>query len=105
MSGRQTPWGESLSHHKYAEGIIFYETGRHGGIKLSPQRNAEVHWALRQDDGWYEEDCEALKVIISFPSTFSMETPQSLKNIERELARWFPKEYRLWKKEEGGSSC
>jgi hypothetical protein len=100
MPGQQTPWGEALSEHEYAEGIVFYETGRHGGFKLTPTRNAEVHQALRNESGWYEEDCEALKVLATFPKVF--ETENVGVDVEAEIKRWFPREYRSWK---GATTC
>jgi len=55
----------------YGEGIVFYSTPSHGGFKLDEVRNALVPEALRNADGWYEEDCEWAKVAVSFPALFT----------------------------------
>lgn len=66
-----TPWGKSQSKQKVVRGINFYSTAGHGGYKVSKKLNASIPDCLRNEDGWYEEDCEYLKVIISFPQYFS----------------------------------
>ena len=66
----RTPWGESQESKKYARGIVFYYTASHGGFHLSHGMNAHVPSFMRNEDGWYEEDCEAVKVIISFDYLF-----------------------------------
>jgi uncharacterized protein DUF7007 len=87
-----TPWGEALDHTRCGDGVDLYITGGHGGIHLSPERNCQVPGPLRQASGWYEEDCEANKVVITFPDLFT--------EAQVELARvavqeWFPAEYGL----------
>jgi hypothetical protein len=66
-----TPWGPADSIDIVARGIISYGTECHGGFFLSPDRNAKVHPVLRNDEGWYEEDCEWSKVVYTFPKYFS----------------------------------
>ena len=85
-----TPWGPSQHAHAYAEGVVFHETASHGGFHLDYQRNAKVHPALRNADGWYEEDCEAAKIIASFPSLFSEDAARA---AHRTLKNWFPDAY------------
>lgn len=87
-----TPWGLSDYQEDIAPGMTLYGTPSHGGIKLSPELNKAVHPALRNEDGWYEEDCEILKVIYSFPMFF----PEH--NYERTilgLRHWFTEAFAI----------
>ena len=65
-----TPWGPAQASSRYAEGIVFHSTAGHGGFHLDPARNARVHPAYRNRDGWYEEDSEWAKVAVTFPEHF-----------------------------------
>lgn len=85
-----TPWGKAQTTDVLAEGIVFYSTASHGGFKLDRTRNALVHPAWRDRGGWYEEDCEAAKVIVTFPSLFSEKTVEA---AHRTLKNWFPDAY------------
>lgn len=82
-----TPWGTAQYGYKYAAGINSYSCAGHGGFKLSPTRNAEVHEALRNDNGFYEEDCEWAAVAVTFPEAF----PQNhVRKAVRSLRDWNP---------------
>lgn len=66
-----TPWGWSQMATVYAEGVVSHVTASHGGFHLSPERNAQVHTALRSSDCYYEEDCCWAAVAITFPDLFT----------------------------------
>lgn len=73
-----SPWGTPDSQENVAEGIAFIETPSHGGFYLSPLRNARVPQEWREASfnrqglsGWYEEDCDAALVVVTFPEFFS----------------------------------
>lgn len=66
-----TPWGRAQGGTRYTQGITSYHTAGHGGTKLSASMNAKMPDILRNDDGWYEEDCEATKVMFAFPEFFT----------------------------------
>lgn len=101
--GSRTPWGEADYHVNYAPGIDSVSTPGHGGIKLSADRNKEVHPAWRQPNGWYEEDCDWAIAAYTFPHEtrptkrtgytrdFSFE--EHLENISDSLRRWRPYEW------------
>ena len=82
----RTPWGNAQTAHVHAEGIIFYSTASHGGFLLAHVRNALIHPTWRNPDGWYEEDCEASKVIVTFPSLFS---EKAVEAAHQTLKNWF----------------
>jgi hypothetical protein len=66
-SNEYTRWGRSQDAKLYAEGIVFHSTASHGGLVLSPERNAKVHPMLRDSAGCYEEDCHWSAVALTFP--------------------------------------
>lgn len=66
----QTPWGTSQYERQLGEGIIFYGTAGHGGAKVQHEQNLLIPPALRNKNGWYEEDCEIEKLCFVFPHLF-----------------------------------
>ena len=88
--GTRTPWGTSDHSEKVAPGIIFYGTPSHGGYHLSPKRNAKVAEPLRRKDGWYEEDCDYARVLLTFPELFA---PERVAEAKRSVKSWAPDEY------------
>lgn len=78
-----TPWGKSDHEKVYARGIVFYGTPRHGGFHVSKKLNEKIPDYLRNNSGWYEEDCEWAKVAVIFPDFFSAEeTLNALKTLQ-----------------------
>jgi hypothetical protein len=57
-AGSRTPWGEAQNAEHIAPGIVIVDTDGHGGVKLSPERNAAIPAPLRNRSGWYNEDGE-----------------------------------------------
>ena len=55
-----TPWGRSQGGSLLAPGITLYHTASHGGVKVIKSQNLQIPAAFRNEDGWYEEDCESL---------------------------------------------
>ncbi len=58
---KYTPWGQSDSEVKLADGIISYSTPSHGGIWLSAQRQKQLPENIdnfTHDIRWWEEDCD-----------------------------------------------
>jgi hypothetical protein len=64
-----TPWGRAQRVIEHAPGIAFYSTAGHGGFYLSAARLAQMPISDRSR-GWYEEDCESLRVVHAFPDVF-----------------------------------
>jgi hypothetical protein len=90
-----TPWGLSHSATDVAGdgSVVWYTTPGHGGFKLDAAANSKVPAALRLKDGWYEEDCEAARVIVSFPELFSADRCSAAVEALREYA---PDSFTAW---------
>lgn len=83
----ETPWGWPDHAVRYAEGIICYSTPGHGGFHVDAERLAVMPVALRNEGGWYEEDCEWAKVVTAFPDLF---TDYERDHAGRTLRDWNP---------------
>lgn len=99
-----TPWGKSDFQKTYDNGIVFHQTPSHGGFYV-PKEELETMQSPIFDDtlrtpyfanqcarGWFEEDCDAHFVIISFPELF---TNEEVKNAQTAIQYWYPK---VWAK-------
>ena len=92
-----TPWGVAQDRERIAEGITFYSTPSHGGFHLSRERNAKVPeryrayaamWSHGWGDTWYEEDCAALAVILTYPDYFPHVSLDDLDKFRRLLEEY-----------------
>lgn len=90
--GSRTPWGSADVVNHLAPGIASVHTASHGGIKLSPERNAMVPAALRRRSGWYEEDCEAHIVMMTFPDDLGLNDKAAAAAVQS-VKDWFPDGY------------
>lgn len=96
-----TPWGAAQESNKIATGIMFYSTARHGGVHLSPKRNAQVPEYMRSVDGWYEEDCQwSLAAIVFFDEFLedalrheNMSSDKYRDIVTDTFKNWYPEEY------------
>jgi hypothetical protein len=90
-----TPWGRADFAVTFARGVTSYVTPSHGGFKLSAGRlDTMPYYIAERPDAcrfsgpeWFEEDCEAHLVVVSFPELFS---PQHIAHSVRGVAMWFP---------------
>lgn len=90
-SKTRTPWGQSQGATVFVEdGIYCHSTAGHGGFKVFAKLNREIPEVLRNEQGWYEEDCEYAKVIASLPAYF---TDREVRLAKESLRNWFPDEY------------
>lgn len=93
----RTPWGKADYVSHPADGIVSVGTPGHGGIKLSPERNAEIPAALRNKSGWYEEDCEAAIVGMVHPEAMPHYMNGDMDAIRdastSTVKSWFPDQY------------
>lgn len=96
-----TPWGAADHCTIFGQHLRFYSTASHGGFRVDSFANDRMPDHLRRDDGWYEEDCEACKVVLAFPALFSRReareaqrtydawcTPAARARHEAEMAEW-----------------
>jgi hypothetical protein len=76
--GDYSPWGQIQAAEQIAPGIVQVGTAGHGGIWLSPERKAALPACVKAyrsgyhsgSPTWWEEDCEAALVAVSFPEAF-----------------------------------
>jgi len=85
--GTSTPWGRAQCATSYGPGVTSYDTAGHGGFKVSDARNMAMPSALRNANGWYEEDAEWARVALAFPNRF---TGREKAHAERSLRDWDP---------------
>jgi hypothetical protein len=78
--GKSSPWGIVQDEEIIAEGIVYVSTPSHGGIWVSPELLGRVQEAMRDyaaywsgSSQWFEEDCAAQCVVVSFPEHFPAE--------------------------------
>lgn len=81
----ESPWGRVQHGTKIADGMFVVSTAGHGGFKLSVLLNSMIPVAFRNDNGWYEEDCEAYKVVHFFPGLFQ---PDQVTRAAEALKHW-----------------
>ncbi len=91
-----TPWGVNDTATWYGPGVVFYSTPSHGGFYLDADRLARLPVMLRKSDlrycgaAWFEEDCEAARVVLGFPALFTadevLEALHSLEAFDRAAA-------------------
>lgn len=67
MEDNDSPWGPIVEQEEIAPGIVSVTTGGHGGLVLSPERQAAMPVHLRIDGAGYEEDGEYNLVVLAFP--------------------------------------
>ena len=97
---KSSPWGAIQDKRELAPGIWQISTAGHGGIKLSRERNAAMPAYMRNEGGWYEEDCEWAKAAVIHPIGFQriIKTEGKPDRIECEIAietlrNWHPDQY------------
>ncbi len=90
--GTRTPWGEADYSQEIARGIMQYSTPSHGGIHLSPARQAEMPEELRLDSGWYEEDCGWSLVAVAYPQYFVKDYALALEIVKH----YYPERYKRY---------
>lgn len=78
--GKNSPWGIVQDEETIADGIVYVSTASHGGIWVSPELLGRVQEAMRDyaaywsgSSSWFEEDCAAQCVVVSFPEYFPAE--------------------------------
>lgn len=89
-----TPWGPAHHSTPYANGgIVFHSTSSHGGFYLDPTHNGIFQEKLptfKPFGGrtfWYEEDCDALAVVVVFSDLFEPVTVANAIRGVRSFAR------------------
>lgn len=77
LKGKSSPWGIVQDEEQIADGIIYVSTASHGGIWVAPEllhlltdvmKDYAAYWSGSSQ--WFEEDCAAQCVVVSFPQYF-----------------------------------
>lgn len=68
MEANDSPWGLIDEQEEIAPGVVSIITGSHGGLLLSPDRQAAMPPHLRLEGAAYEEDGEYNLVGLAFPA-------------------------------------
>lgn len=75
--GHPSPWGQIDHVEPIAEGLQWVSTPGHGGIEADTPRQKAIKRALPRfvtfggnGPRWYEEDCDCLAVVLTFPELF-----------------------------------
>ena len=84
-----TPWGVSQDREEIVPGIVFHSTAGHGGFEVCKKLNNTIPDYMRNEDGWYEEDCEWCKIAVIFHEYFLKEYASALSTLKN----WYPDEY------------
>jgi hypothetical protein len=78
--GKASPWGTVQDEEIIADGIVYVSTASHGGIWVSRERLGRVKREMQDyaaywsgSSQWFEEDCAAQCVVVSFPEYFGAE--------------------------------
>lgn len=85
-----TPWGTAQHEERIAPGITEVGTAGHGGIKVDAALNRKIREVWRRQGGWYEEDCDAAIVMLTFPQHFPEKRVEA---AHRSAKRYYPREY------------
>lgn len=86
-----TPWGKSQGATVFVEkGIYRHHTASHGGFKVFKALNNEIPEPYRNDNGWYEEDCDWACVAVSLPGYFS---EREVRQATETVINWLPDQY------------
>jgi hypothetical protein len=89
-----TPWGASQYSNKIVRGIMEYGTAGHGGVHVSPTKNALIPEYMRSADGWYEEDCDWCIPAIIFKDEYIRVRGEGIYDIAvKTLRNWHPEAY------------
>ena len=85
--GALTPWGSANTRYKYNAWVSFYSCPGHGGFKVNKPANQRIPAPLRNEDGWYEEDCE------SYIPLFFFGLDSDSDRMRNGIKQWFPHQW------------
>ena len=89
-TGMSSPWGTIQDVEVIADGIVYVSTASHGGIWVAPEllhcikkemQDYAAYWSGSSQ--WFEEDCAAQCVVVSFPEYFPAEQVERAWDVVR----------------------
>ena len=90
-----TPWGwanPAYDVEHIADGVEFFSTPSHGGLRLSPKRIAQIPAEVRKamrGRKWFEEDCET-PIILTVLGLANERTANVAKQIAQTFENYQP---------------
>ena len=87
----QTPWGMADYVERLSDAVAFCGTPSHGGFYVSntvidriPKPWREYAKRSSGSEQWFEEDCAAIAVVISFPELFSTSQVEAAQSMAKQ---------------------
>ncbi len=89
-TGMSSPWGTIQDVEVIADGIVYVSTASHGGIWVASEllhrikeemQDYAAYWSGSSQ--WFEEDCAAQCVVVSFPEHFPAEQVERAWDVVR----------------------
>lgn len=99
---KHSPWGQVQWSTVLADGIVSVSTASHGGVKLSPERQARMPDEFKCKGGWYEEDCDwCLPFVVFQADIMAFGDEYAVRNILagshiKTLKNWHPEKFEQW---------
>lgn len=87
----KSPWGKIQHADHIADGIWNIVTARHGGLKISTERQRQMPPQLRIPGGWYEEDVDWARVVVAFGNSVFID--QRVEKAHQTLVDFLPDLY------------
>ena len=88
--GKASPWGTIQDEEIIADGIVYVSTASHGGIWVASELLHRIKWTFLDyaaywsgSSQWFEEDCAAQCVVVSFPEYFPAEQVERAWDVVR----------------------
>lgn len=88
--GKGSPWGTVQDEEVIADGIVYVSTASHGGIWVASELLHRIKWTFLEyaaywsgSSQWFEEDCAAQCVVVSFPEHFPAEQVERAWDVVR----------------------
>jgi len=88
----RTPWGQSQHKKKIITGVNYHTTEGHGGFKVFKRLNALIPNEWRNENCWYEEDCEYCIPCMFIPA-IKKEDPELYACAVKTCKKWYPDIY------------
>lgn len=87
---KRSPWGIVQYQEQIDSLMVSVSTASHGGVKVMPKFNKLIPQELRNQGGWYEEDCEYSIPFYFLYHWISKENREDREEYLKVLKNYFP---------------